>query len=57
MKTRKNNKSGITGVQFCNHYYRWLSTLTVNGKSYQQYADTKEEAIIARQELIRLYRD
>lgn len=57
MKTRKNNKSGITGVVFCKHYLRWMAVLNVDKKRYQQYADTKGEAIIARQELIRLYRD
>jgi hypothetical protein len=57
MRTRKNNKSGLTGICFCNHYLRWLSYLNVDGKRYQQYSDTKELAILARKELIELYRD
>mgnify|MGYP006144705187 CR=1 FL=1 len=57
MRTIKNNTSGTIGVTFCKHYLRWMAFLTVDGKRYQKYSDTKEGAIIARKELIELYRD
>lgn len=49
IKTRVTNKSGTTGVHYCNGSKKWVAKLTYKGKTYCfGYYDNKNDAIKAR---------
>lgn len=52
---QKNNKSGITGVFYCNERKKWVAQLTYNGKKIMKRFDTKGDAIKTRKEFEELY--
>ncbi len=56
MSKRSDNKSGITGVTFCNIYKKWHVRIHINGnKKHIGYFRDKEEATHARNEAEILY--
>lgn len=50
-RIRKNNKSGIQGVSFCNKRSLWRAYLNVNTKFHSKNFKTLQEAIDYRKEL------
>jgi len=50
-KLRESNTSGCKGVTFTKSRQQWETRLRVDGKKYQRYFKSKEEAIAYRREL------
>lgn len=49
---QSNNKTGVNGVSFSNNRQKWQVDIQTNGKrTFGGYFDTKEEAIIKREQL------
>ena len=54
-KLRNTNKSGYTGVYYCNSKQKWVANLMFQHKNYKKTFKNKEDAIKYRKELEEKY--